>query len=349
MIETGNSIREIKNKELRMLRKVLDRYDLKAIDIKKVRSAYKVTTDKSTICLKKMKHEFKKVQNGNYLVRELNKNNFNNTIKYIKTKDNKLTVYYKELVFYATEWIDGDECNLNDINEAINCVKLLAKFHLAAKNIETRKLKMKSRSKNWIEIFTKCVNDMEKFKYIIDSKKIKNQFDIMYEKLIDNYCNRGIFSIKILNESSYVKIMKNMDKKNFICHNSFYYQNIIKNGDKYYIIDWDSVILDLPINDLGKMIRRLMTKKEYMWDFNKAKSIIEAYSSINKLTVNEIEIMFSLIVFPHKFWKIGHKRYIKHKNWSEYKYMKKLNKIVLNEKYEKKFMKEYMEYVQKYN
>lgn len=97
------------------------------------------------------------------------------------------------------------------------------------------------------------------------------------------------------------------------------------------------------------MIRRLMTKKEYMWDFNKAKSIIEAYSSINKLTVNEIEIMFSLIVFPHKFWKLGHKRYIKHKNWSEYKYMKKLNKIVLNEKYEKKFMKEYMEYVQKYN
>ncbi|PJI10142.1 MULTISPECIES: CotS family spore coat protein [Clostridium] len=349
MIETVNSIGEIKGKELRMLRKVLDRYGLKAIDIKKARSAYKITTDKRTICLKKMKHEFKKVQNGNYLVRELNKNNFNNTIKYIKTKDDKLTVYYRNLVFYATEWIDGDECNLNDINEAINCAKFLAKFHLAAKNIDTRKFKMKTKSKNWIEIFTKCVDDMEKFRYIIDNKRIKNEFDIMYEKLIDKYYERGIFSIKILNESSYIRIIKNINRKKSICHNSFYYQNIIKNGDNYYIIDLDSIILDLPINDLGKMIRRLMTKKEYMWDFNKAKSIIEAYSSVNKLTIDEIEIMLSLIIFPHKFWKIGNKRYVKHKNWSECKYMKKLNKIVLNDDYEKGFIKKYMEYIQKYN
>lgn len=41
----------------------------------------------------------------------------------------------------------------------------------------------------------------------------------------------------------------------------FYYQNIIKKGREYYIIDLDNIIIDLQVNDLGKYIRRLMNKK----------------------------------------------------------------------------------------
>lgn len=88
-----------------------------------------------------------------------------------------------------------------------------------------------------------------------------------------------------------------------------------------------------------------MTKKEYMWNFEKAKQIIEAYNSVNKLSKDEMEVMLALIAFPHKFWKLGKKRYVRHKNWSENKYINKLNKIVLNNKCEQSFIEEYISYL----
>lgn len=48
-----------------------------------------------------------------------------------------------------------------------------------------------------------------------------------------------------------------------------------------------------------------MTKKSYQWDFEKTKRIIEAYNSENKLTKEDLEVMLSLVIFPHKFWKLG--------------------------------------------
>ncbi|MFL0249806.1 CotS family spore coat protein [Clostridium neuense] len=339
----------LKSKEYRMINKVISKYEFIVKDIKKVRSAYRIETNSGAFCLKRMKHGSKKAYNGSYLTTELKKNNFYNIAGYIKTKDNKLFVRHKGYVFYVTEWINGDECNMNDIKETINCAKLLANFHSACKNIDKSKLYVRSNTKNLVIFFTHCVNDMSNYKKLISIKRLRNEFDEEYEKLIDKYCDIGSLSLKLLNESSYLNFLKNYEKKQTICHNSFYYQNIIKKDDKYYIIDLDSIIVDFEISDLGKMIRRLMFKKEYNWDFDKAKLIMEAYMSINKLTIEELQIMLSIIIFPHKFWKLGKKRYVKCKNWTEKKYIKRLNKIIDAGKFQDNFIEKYIDYLKKYN
>ncbi len=144
-------------------------------------------------------------------------------------------------------------------------------------------------------------------------------------------------ALSFLNKSDYYKLSKNAQKNKSLCHHSFYYQNIIKKGTEYYIIDLDSIIIDIQVNDLGKYIRRLMTKKSYQWDFEKARRIIEAYNSQNKLSKEELEVMLSLIIFPHKFWKLGKKRYIKHKHCLKPDIMKKLNKVIKYDAMQKNF------------
>ena len=47
--------------------------------------------------------------------------------------------------------------------------------------------------------------------------------------------------------------------------------------------------------------------------------------------------MLALIIFPHKFWKLGQKRYMKQKKWSETKYLHKLNKITCHNETQEKF------------
>lgn len=335
----------ILGKEKEMLMEVLNKYDFEVIDIFKARSAYKVTTPKGNICLKRMKHGDHKVLNGYILVENLMTNGFNYLAKYFKTKDGNLLVKHKKFIFYVTEWIDGAECELNDVTEAANCAKFLAEFHNSSQKIDTRKLKINNNLKNWPKIFLKSLNDMENYKKIIAKKKIRSLFDITYEKHLENFYARGMTALNLLNNSEYYKLSKLAEENKTICHDSFYYQNIIKKDSKYYLIDLDSIIIDLHINDLGKLIRRLMFKSDYKWDFNKAKIIIDAYNSINPLDKENLEAMIALIIFPHKFWKLGKKRYVKCNTWSEAKYMHKLNRLIKYDQVQEKFLNDYLNYL----
>lgn len=335
-------------KEEKMILNVAQRYGITVLDIVRVRSAYKLKCKEGTYCLKRMKHGRHKVKNGYILVEHLKSKGFKNTANYIKTKDNEFSVKYNKYILYLTEWIDGEECKIDSEMEAANCSKLLAEFHLAVSDIDTSNLRIENNLKNLPKIFLSNLQQMEQFKKIISKKRIINEFDSIYNDYIDKLYNRGLVALNILNKSNYHKLSREFNNRKTICHDSFYYQNILKKEDKYYIIDLDSIIIDLQVNDLGKFIRRLMYKKEYKWDFDKVRCIIEAYNSVKPLTSDELEVMLALIVFPHKFWKLGKKRYVKHKHWSESKYMKKLNKIIKYSELQDIFIEKYMKYVEEY-
>jgi len=348
--ETTSSIEssvnnELSSKEVAMIKGIMEKYKVKVVDIVKARSAYKIITTQGLICLKRMHHGKYKAANGSRLVEELRNNNFDFTAKYIKTTDGNLYVKSNKLVFYATEWIDGEECDLSSMEEVIACTKLLSKFHQATSKIDTERLKIRNNLKNWPKVFNDNLRELEKYKKTIERKKIKNEFDSLYYNHIDGFYNRGLIALKYLNNTEYYKLSKEANEKKTICHDSFYYQNIIKKNDNYYIIDLDSIIIDLHVNDLGKFIRRLMFKKEFQWNFEKAREIIEAYMTINPLTKNELEVMLALIIFPHNFWKLGKKRYIKYKNWTEAKYMHKLNKLIDSDELQQNFLINYLDFL----
>lgn len=341
-------LQEPSEKEKSIIDKVLEQYDFQSTGYSKARSAYKIETTCGSICLKRIKHGRHKPNNGIILVEELTKRDFYNIAKYYRTKNGRGYVRYKKMIFYATEWIDGEESDLNNILEAVNCVKLLAKFHIAANNINTKNLKIKNNLINWPKKFNENISDLENFQRIIERKRIRSEFDSIYSSHIESFYYRGMIALNFLNTSDYYRLSREASKNKSICHDSFYYQNIIKKDDKYYIIDLDSIMIDLHINDLGKLIRRLMFKKSYQWNFEKAKMLIEAYSAVNKLSKSELEVMLALIIFPHKFWKLGKRRYLKHKAWDESKYMRKLNKLIKYNETQIKFLEDYLSFLKGY-
>jgi CotS family spore coat protein len=334
--------------EKKTVNNVLKKYDFKVKEFTKVKGVYKVETEDGFICLRKIRHGKDKIVNGELLFQQLKENGFINTAKYYKTKIGSNYIKTENCYFYATKWIVGEECNLMDILEAEECLKLLAKFHLASANINTRQFNIKNSLKDWPKIFSNALIDLEQFKKIIERKKLKDEFDIKYIRCIEDFYCRGMDALGFLNASEYYKISKIASDKKSISYDSFYYKNIIKEKNDFYILDLSNIIIDIHVNDASKLIRRLMLKKEYNWDFAKAKSLIEAYNSINKLSKNEIELMLALIIFPHKFWKLGRKRYVKHRNWAEDEFMNRLDKLVNSNILEQKFMEDYFKYIESY-
>ncbi|MCM8710662.1 hypothetical protein M2651_06415 [Clostridium sp. SYSU_GA19001] len=95
-------------------------------DIEKVKNAYRVSTNLGTLCLKRLNTSRYKKLNASIVAEALRKNNFLNIPRYIRTKNGHLFSQTKKSLFYAEEWIDGEECNFNEINDATNYVILLA-------------------------------------------------------------------------------------------------------------------------------------------------------------------------------------------------------------------------------
>jgi len=344
-LEDSNTV---SNKEMRMLLSVMHKYNLKLLSAEKVRSAYKVITESGKFCLKRRKHGKSKIKNGCVLTEELILNKFTNTAQYFRPKDGTFFVKYKKNIFFLTEWIEGSECDLTNIDEAVNCTKLLAQFHNISNMIDHNKMDIPRILNNWPKVFASTLNNFEKFKRIIDGKRIKNEFDILFFGNLENFYNMGMSAIDILNKSQYYKSQKLANDNKMICHNSFYYQNIIKKDGEYFIIDLDSITIDLQVSDLGKLIRRLMFKKAYGWNFYFAKVLIEAYNSVKVLEKQDLEIILAFIIFPYKFWELGKKRYMKQKKWSEAKYLHKLIKITNYSKAEQKFFNDYSAFLKEY-
>lgn len=337
---------DISQKDIDMLDEVLSHYDFNAASVEKIRSAYKVCTDKGDFCLKRVGHGYEKAKKSFYLIKHLNENGFDNIAEYYHTKDGKALIKYKNAAFYLTYWIEGREASFSNVDEILSCSELLANFHNMAKGFKsTKHIMIRSHTKKWRKSFKKYVEEMEGFKDYIDRLKIKSEFDYTYRDSINIFRKEAEHSIRILDRSGYDEHCKYYLSEGYVCHDSFYYQNIlIDKDDKLHIVDMESCQYDIPVSDLGKLIRRVLAKKRFKWDFDLCRRIIEKYCKVRPLTKEEYEMLLSILVFPHKFWKLGKKRYIRNKKWNENKYRKKLHRLLRERQYKREFIYFYINF-----
>jgi CotS family spore coat protein len=326
---------------------LLNHYNITPTSVEKVRSAFKVNTERSIYCLKEFKHNDKKASIGYHLTRFLKDNGFDGVTDYIKTVHGKDVIKYNKRYYYLTSWIEGSECDFKDINVLKQACAFLADFHNKSKGFHINSFKIKSNYNKWEKKVLSIKKDLLKFKSIITSKILKTYFDEEYYKLIDFNLKLCDKALQIFSKESYKRLCEKAKNERLICHDSFYYQNLlINNNGKMFLIDLDSVIYDLPIYDLAKFIRRIMNKSYIEWNFEIAKDLIFAYNEVRKIEKDEFEVFLGHLIIPHRFWKLGKKRYLKRKEWSEEKYLKKLNKeIRLKDKREEfinKFIENYL-------
>jgi Ser/Thr protein kinase RdoA (MazF antagonist) len=78
--------------------------------------------------------------------------------------------------------------------------------------------------------------------------------------------------------------------------------------------------------------------KKYKWDFDLCRKMIESYCKVRPMSKEEYVILLAMLVFPHKFWKLGRKRYVKNKSWDEEKYGKKLRRLMRDRKFKSEFI-----------
>ncbi|CDF57993.1 CotS family spore coat protein [Thermobrachium celere] len=303
-------------------------YNIQIQSIEKRRSVYKIkSTQDEYFCLKEVNHRYDRFKWLPNFIHYLKNNGFDNCTEIIK--NNKGEYYFKfskHKLYYVTRWIDGSECNIDDIEVAKKSINLLFKFHNKSKGFNSKHINYNEYK--LINDFNNIRSDIIRYRDIIENRKIKTYFENLFLNEVNNQLYLLDKALNLITNSNYLILNKKAIHERSICHNSFYYQNIIStNTGELYLIDFDKIIYECNEYDLGKFIQRLMYRKSYSWDFNKAKILIDEYLNSSKISNIDFKLLLSIIIYPHKFWKLGNKKFDKNKLLTEIYYIRRINKI----------------------
>ena len=331
---------DISNKEKASLEHVLLNYSFSVLLIEKVRGVYKVHTNNGLFCLKRLRNGYHHAKKSYYLSEHLRRSGFNNIAEYVETAEGKLLLKHKKYTYYLTKWIDADEISNNTIEDILESTLLLARFHCCAKGMyDISDLKMRSKYGKLKKEYKNCLEDMKKYRKIISKKHFKTDFEIQYMNSIEEFSEEIRYSTQILEHTRYSEMCRLAGEERYICHDRFYNRNILKSLDgQLYLVDFESCKLDLPIVDLGRFIRRIIVKRDFLWDLDICRQIIDSYNNIKPLEKEEYKLLLSIIIFPKKFCKLGKKRFIKKKDWPEQKFVRKLKRLVFSKDCKEEFI-----------
>ena len=90
------------------------------------------------------------------------------------------------------------------------------------------------------------------------------------------------------------------------------------------------------ILDLANFIRKMQEKND--WDIHVGLEMIESYTKVRKIRQEEYEKLYSLLLFPEKFWKVANHYMNSRKSWISERDIEKLKKVIEQEAKRLKFM-----------
>lgn len=341
--DNRNLDKTLSKKEYQDILHIMEQYHIKPEKVLKQENTYKIKSHHKYYCLNKVGRSDKKSLRSIELSYYLRENNFNNVIAFYRTKDDKHYVKGKKNLYYLTEWIDGRPCDKGNLSELKKCVKLLAEFHTCSKGFFMKGFGSKNKTKKWLIKCSDEKKDIFLYKRLIDSKKVKTPFDIYYYNYIDNNIKYLDLIEDILSRCHYIDYCDKAVFEGSVCFTNFLLKNVtcLENGE-IYITDLKASTYGNHVYDLAIFMRKILNNKNCRWDLNIASELLNEYCDVCMMNTDELKLLLAFIIFPHRFWKVGKKRYLKNKKLSEERFIGKLSRITRYESERMDFVNQYI-------
>lgn len=329
--------------ELKRLSDLLENYDIVPDTATKQGDLFFIEAKSKLYCLKKIRDNHKRVLAGIKLREYLIQNGFNNIHENIKTKDGRDLLKYSGSYFFLTDFEAGKRASCSNFDDVKNTALLLARFHIRSQGFYNKYIKVEYKSYNWSVKEEKYKRVFGIIKEYIKSKRIKTMFDVLYMDSIEFFEGQLELAVKLCNDTGYDKILRNSQLKGTLCLDNFKFRNIrVSEEEEYYFNDLDNIKYNMIVFDLYKFLKKILNRKEYNWDFEYAREIIDDYCTVNPLSRDELTILLTLLIFPKQFYKLGRKRYLRKKKWDENRYLSRLFKITAHIDKQRYFVDEYL-------
>lgn len=347
---------EDRNQEL------LRQYNIKIYNTYRIRGAFILETDKGLKLLKMLDGSKNRVEFENIILKHLTSLNYTYVDMYV-------TNSLGEIVTEDTQgnkcvlknWYPGDECNLRDEGDVYEATLNLAKLHSILRKVPLTKEQVEfNGSADLMEVFDKRNRELKRVRGYIRDKRKKNEFEICYLNRYDEFYKQATLATKLLEELDYKEMESVAINNQYVCHGNYTYHNVIKlnqssntqSNCKVYqypeklsaanikesgnniiaTTNFDKSYVGIQIMDLYQYMRKVMEKND--WDLDMGSMILDTYENVLQISKNELRLLYILLLYPEKFWKITNFYYNGKKSWVPQRNIQKL--IGIGEQIERK-------------
>jgi Ser/Thr protein kinase RdoA (MazF antagonist) len=335
----------------------LKKYHLKIYNIFRARGAFLLETDCGLKLFKSFEGTANRALFEHKVKEQLLLHGYSNTDTFVRTVDKELISEDSTGCQYIMKnWFWGEECNLKELSQVEAASANLARLHNILRNVEFSKEQLEHNiAPDLMETFEKRNRELKRVKAYIREKRQKNAFEMSYLNYYESFYEQGLSAAKYLSTSAYARLVEEAVKERRVCHGNYTYHNIIVLRNKAEIMskvyvppgwinrqpltvaelgsaesslattNFEKSYIGLQIFDLYQFIRKVMEKND--WDILYGNNIIEVYDRIRRISKEELKVLYILLLYPEKFWKITNFYYNGKKSWVSGRNTQKLTMI----------------------
>lgn len=233
--------------------------------------------------------------------------------------------------YWLKDFTPGNECSPGRPQDMTGAVTSLAGLHRAL-DACTKKLPefMQSEAGESQNRCKRHYRELVRMKNYVQARKSKNEFDRCFQKAYPHF---------ILQAERAVELFEQLDDQmqgQKLCHGDFNQHNVLRTPEGLRIVNFEGMCSQPQVWDLCNFIRKMMEKNN--WDTTLGMLLLETYEKKRSLAGWEKKLMYSLLLFPEKFWKITNHYGNSHKAWVSQRDIEKLKRLTEAEHAREQFL-----------
>lgn len=222
------------------------------------------------------------------------------------------------------KWQSGTECDIRREEDVLHCAAHLGKLHKLMQLGERQESDycQKESIQGEMERHNK---ELKRVRSYIRNKKQKNEMEICLLNSFDLFYEQGYLAQSLLQESRYDELWNQTLEQGRICHGNYTYHNVLLSPKGIATTHFEKAEIGIQIRDLYQFMRKVMEKNG--WESSLGISVIKEYQKERSFEPGEGELLYTLLLYPEKYWKLVNFYYNNRKSWSPAKNLEKLKKI----------------------
>lgn len=263
------------------------------------------------------------------------------TDTYFKNKNGQILTMDSDGTGYVLKnWFDGRECDVKNSQEVLAAVRSLARLHKGLIRISPRIAGdgIQEEEADLREELCHHQTELKRARSFVRNRRKKNEFEYAILKHFEHFYMQGEHALELLQKSDYEQRKREAWEKGILCHGNYNQHNIMVSMRRMSIVNFEHMNHNLQIMDFYLFLRKIMEKCN--WERRLGFSMVEEYERERKFGEGESSILFAMLSYPEKFWKIVNHYYNGNKAWISQKDVDKLANVIRQEEEKQHFLSE---------
>ncbi len=304
---------------------ILKQYPFQVQTRKRTRGGFLLETEQGTYLLTEYSSSLARLEFEEKIKEKLWEQGYHQLdITYKNSREEYFTKDIYRNNWIVRKWQSGTECDIRKEEDVLACASHLGKLHRLMKlgQKQGSDYCQKEGIKEEMERHNK---ELKRVRSYIRSKKQKNEMEICLLNSFDLFFEQGCKAQKLLTESSYDELWNKTLEQGRVCHGNYTYHNVIFSDQGLATTHFEKAEIGIQIRDLYQFLRKVMEKNG--WQNGLGIRVIEAYQKERSFEPGEGEVLYTLLLYPEKYWKLVNFYYNSRKSWAPAKNLEKLKKI----------------------